>query len=221
MNTMINEEAGFLTAIRNHPDDDTARLVYADWLQEHDQPERAEFIRGQIALHHGSDRSLQKRTRELLALHWQEWFPVAAGKAINAWASVHPKHREPAVMFYERVRGGPQFTTNEAERLGGSTHYQMWFVRRGFVDEVVACWSHWQDRGDRLLKCEPVQKVALTTVLAHPVVPEFTLAGTKYQLIEVATAAAAQKIPLAVAAWKLRWPGIREWSPASPPQQGH
>ncbi|MBX7102613.1 MAG: TIGR02996 domain-containing protein [Gemmataceae bacterium] len=30
------------------PDDDTLRLVYADWLDEHDDPARAEFIRIQI-----------------------------------------------------------------------------------------------------------------------------------------------------------------------------
>src|SRR6478672_11516394 len=28
-----------------HPGDDTPRLVYADWLQENDHPEEAEFIR--------------------------------------------------------------------------------------------------------------------------------------------------------------------------------
>src|SRR5215216_3273134 len=32
-------------AILAHPDDDTPRLVYADWLQENDRPEEAEFIR--------------------------------------------------------------------------------------------------------------------------------------------------------------------------------
>jgi uncharacterized protein (TIGR02996 family) len=39
------EEAGLREALFSDPDDDTARLVYADWLDEHGQPERAEFIR--------------------------------------------------------------------------------------------------------------------------------------------------------------------------------
>jgi uncharacterized protein (TIGR02996 family) len=39
---------GFLAAIRENPDDDTPRLIYADWLEEHDEPERAEFIRLQV-----------------------------------------------------------------------------------------------------------------------------------------------------------------------------
>jgi len=39
-----------LQAIVSEPGDDTPRLVYADWLDEHDQPARAEFIRVQVEL---------------------------------------------------------------------------------------------------------------------------------------------------------------------------
>jgi uncharacterized protein (TIGR02996 family) len=46
----MNEETALLAAIRAQPEDDTARLVYADWLQEHDHAARAEFIRVQIDL---------------------------------------------------------------------------------------------------------------------------------------------------------------------------
>jgi uncharacterized protein (TIGR02996 family) len=38
----------FLRAICADPEDDTVRLVYADWLDENGDPERAEFIRLQI-----------------------------------------------------------------------------------------------------------------------------------------------------------------------------
>lgn len=47
---MHDEERALLAAIIAHPDEDTPRLVYADWLQEHDQPERAEYIRLSIQL---------------------------------------------------------------------------------------------------------------------------------------------------------------------------
>lgn len=33
-----------------HPADDVARLVYADWCDEHDMPQRAEFVRAQLEL---------------------------------------------------------------------------------------------------------------------------------------------------------------------------
>jgi uncharacterized protein (TIGR02996 family) len=40
----MNDEAGFLNAIRDNPDDDTARLVYADWLEERGDI-RGEYLR--------------------------------------------------------------------------------------------------------------------------------------------------------------------------------
>src|SRR4051812_18259315 len=43
-----NEQAALLAAIIAKPKDNTARLVYADWLQEHDDEEQAEFIRDSI-----------------------------------------------------------------------------------------------------------------------------------------------------------------------------
>ena len=46
----MNEKAALLSAIRETPDDDTPRLVFADWLQENGEEERAEFVRIQCQL---------------------------------------------------------------------------------------------------------------------------------------------------------------------------
>lgn len=43
---------GLLRAIAAAPDDDAPRLIFADWLDENEQPERADFIRQQIQLFH-------------------------------------------------------------------------------------------------------------------------------------------------------------------------
>jgi uncharacterized protein (TIGR02996 family) len=43
-------ETAFLADIAAHPDDDTPRLIFADWLQDNGQPERAELIRLQCRL---------------------------------------------------------------------------------------------------------------------------------------------------------------------------
>src|SRR5688500_16170422 len=40
----------FLDAIVDAPDDDAPRLVYADWLDDHGDADRAEFIRAQCEL---------------------------------------------------------------------------------------------------------------------------------------------------------------------------
>src|SRR5262245_3634063 len=45
---MAAEEAALLRAIAAAPDEDTPRLVYAAWLEEHGQPDRARFIRLQV-----------------------------------------------------------------------------------------------------------------------------------------------------------------------------
>jgi uncharacterized protein (TIGR02996 family) len=60
------------------PEDDAPRLAYADWLQEHGQPDRAQFIRIQCELARRSEYSPDRRALELqedrlLAHHRDEW----------------------------------------------------------------------------------------------------------------------------------------------------
>jgi uncharacterized protein (TIGR02996 family) len=79
----MTQDDAFLQAILTEPDDDTPRLVYADWLDEHGDPARAEFIRVQIALAPLDRRDpdaepLRRRAVELLREHqeaWQEGLP--------------------------------------------------------------------------------------------------------------------------------------------------
>lgn len=72
------ECVALLRACRAHPLDDTPRLVLADWLDEHDQSEFAEFIRLQCELAYPSEnhdrlQQLRQRESELLLAHWAEW----------------------------------------------------------------------------------------------------------------------------------------------------
>jgi uncharacterized protein (TIGR02996 family) len=65
----MSDAAALLAAIRAAPDDDAPRLIYADWLDEHGQPERAEFIRVQIELDRNESTKLRLRESDLLAEH--------------------------------------------------------------------------------------------------------------------------------------------------------
>ncbi|MFO0879180.1 MAG: TIGR02996 domain-containing protein [Gemmataceae bacterium] len=47
---IMTEKEAFLADIVEHPDEDAPRLVFADWLEDHDEAEFAEFIRVQCAL---------------------------------------------------------------------------------------------------------------------------------------------------------------------------
>jgi uncharacterized protein (TIGR02996 family) len=47
---VVNEEDIFLASIAEEPGDDACRLVYADWLDEHAQPEKAAFVRAAVRI---------------------------------------------------------------------------------------------------------------------------------------------------------------------------
>jgi uncharacterized protein (TIGR02996 family) len=73
-----NTARGFLDDIISHPEDDTPRLIYADWLEDHGQLARAEFIRLQIErarLPHWDARQVRLRLREraLIEEHGRKW----------------------------------------------------------------------------------------------------------------------------------------------------
>jgi len=66
-----------LNQILDNPGDDRARLIFADWLEEHGDP-RGEFIRLQCRLARpGGDRpvqrQMQRRANELVRTHRHEW----------------------------------------------------------------------------------------------------------------------------------------------------
>jgi uncharacterized protein (TIGR02996 family) len=75
----------FLQAILLNPDDESLRLIYADWLEERGDP-RGEFIRVQCTLAKlvdGDPRRtpLQSREQHLLNKHGEEWLGPLRGRA--------------------------------------------------------------------------------------------------------------------------------------------
>jgi uncharacterized protein (TIGR02996 family) len=81
----MTPEHAFLWSIKESPDDDGLRLIFADWLDDNGQPERAELLRLQVGLAqlpigdlHRVE--LQKRVNELLAAHERQW--------LGPWAEV-------------------------------------------------------------------------------------------------------------------------------------
>jgi uncharacterized protein (TIGR02996 family) len=126
--------AGFLVAILAEPERDDIRLIYADWLDEHGDPDRAAFIRVQCAI--GVDPfahnpppfnphcacnlcTLRRRERELL-------------KQNPVWYVLPP--------------GGPIVTE----------------LRRGFVAEVTLPCDQWMRHGPALVRAAPLERVGLS-----------------------------------------------------------
>ncbi|MCI0702719.1 MAG: TIGR02996 domain-containing protein [Planctomycetia bacterium] len=131
MRLRMTPDNPFLQALLAEPEDDTLRLAMADWLDENDQPGRAEFIRVQIELARGvADRerrcALELRQRDLLIAHEDEW--VA-----------------PLAKVLERRKG----------QWGG------WVFRRGFVEYFHLPATVINKHGARLARLAPVRELFL------------------------------------------------------------
>jgi uncharacterized protein (TIGR02996 family) len=83
----MSDGAALFAAILAHPDEDTPRLVYADWLEEHGDPDRAAFIRLQIEadpLPDGAARAeREEAARRLLVGHLDDWLGPLRALATN------------------------------------------------------------------------------------------------------------------------------------------
>jgi uncharacterized protein (TIGR02996 family) len=121
---MTDDERGFINAIIESPDCDTVRLVYADWLEERGQMERAEFIRLSIAhdgvpktrtpeMPHHEWRQIRDRAESLFDWNWRDWFPSHAAA--------------PRTLIY--------LIANKAS-INGGTECENLIVDRGFVAEI-------------------------------------------------------------------------------------
>jgi uncharacterized protein (TIGR02996 family) len=76
----MSDDAAFIRAILEDPADDAPRLVYADWLDEHGQSERAEFVRIQCDQAYVGlpKRGLTKRELDHLSAPGFDWTEQAA-----------------------------------------------------------------------------------------------------------------------------------------------
>lgn len=113
-------ETAFLKHITDEPDDVVARLVFADWLREQDDPvlnERGEFIHLQHTLAEGNVRleerkSLVGRQKELLARHREQWEESFRGLVRNC---------EYRIGFAERVTLSAEQLVDDFAKLAERT----------------------------------------------------------------------------------------------------
>ncbi|MBO0698740.1 MAG: TIGR02996 domain-containing protein [Zavarzinella sp.] len=137
----MSERDDLFRAVLAAPDDDAPRLIYADWLDEHGEPERAEFIRLQCAMDRippktGRWRPLHDRTSRLEREWKARWAGAALERVLNA---------EFRRGFVDRVRlTVDQFLTS-ADRLLALEPVTVWefassafFVRGPGIDRVAA-----------------------------------------------------------------------------------
>src|SRR5947209_1020685 len=111
----MSTEAALLRTIRETPEDDTVRLVYADLVEEEGDPARGEFIRVQIALANTPEtdperRALEDREHDLLAENEDRWLGVPRDSdGLVRWQFVRG--------FVDDVSATPSFMLNEGTDL--------------------------------------------------------------------------------------------------------
>lgn len=146
----MSDGEALLRTILERPDEDTARLVYADWLQEHGQGERAWLIRFQCDhanryIHDGTDEFplIEKRAAD--------WFHLRelTGRKYNRISH----HYYAADWGWPLLRIAPP-------RLRGD-----WYelsIRRGFVYEISLPSAAFVRHAETLFASHPIEHVVLS-----------------------------------------------------------
>lgn len=198
----MDDGTALLAAIRLHPDEDVPRLAYADWLDEHGQPERAEFCRVQCELAKMGHRAeglpcgdcdpLLARERQLLDAHWLEWnieFMASIGFAGGGFISLMD------VVF-----------------------------RRGFVESITCGAADWLTHADAILASHPITEVTFTSRIDWEMRNYDAYLFERYHydpvrrlcrpmhpdLIDKALAEGIEVV------LRHEWPGVRVWNYPSP-----
>jgi uncharacterized protein (TIGR02996 family) len=133
-----------LADIAEHPEDDTPRLIYADWLDDHGDADRADFIRLQCRLARmpAGDPGRpddERREEELLQEHEARW--------------TEPLDHLGAAPVAFQI---------------GLQWLARWQFRRGFVERVSIRGEALQAVAGRLFRLTPVRGLRLTESIPDP-----------------------------------------------------
>ena len=158
-----------LAAIRAAPADDAPRLVYADWLDEHGEPERADLIRAQCEVARRSDEPPHGPTVVRANFFDPTGVPVpcrctlCVARTRQEELLASPRDRDDYA-----VRGGqrPDWAGEPVR-----TYAQFWAWERGFVGKVWVRGDRWVEFAGALLAAQPIRDVILVTWPQHALVP--------------------------------------------------
>ncbi|MBN9118489.1 MAG: TIGR02996 domain-containing protein [Planctomycetes bacterium] len=158
----MNDEAALLAAIRANPADDTTRLVYADWLDEHDRGERAELIRVQIELARPVPPEPSSLEVNLCSSgeHARRVEEYRAARVRRAELD----RRERELLTTVKLPVPPGWAVGVGLGLWARGARGDLFLRRGMIERAVCRGETWVADGDAILAEHPVERVRLTSV---------------------------------------------------------
>ena len=86
----MSEEAAFLEVLKSNPADDTARLVYADWLDEHGETLKADYLRLLVYFAQHEGNLANAREHRVFSQNGQEF---TGRVARGVWLAIQPDPR--------------------------------------------------------------------------------------------------------------------------------
>lgn len=143
--TIDTTEQALLRAILDTPADDAPRLIYADWLEENGQPERAEFIRVQCELARIPAEDLAETN------FWE-------GQLSDGPARYFPI----AKLLRKSRKKGIFVKVSRGLHVGNERPLIECIFHRGFSSEIRCTLGEWLQHGPRIVAEHPVEWVRLT-----------------------------------------------------------
>lgn len=150
----MNERDAFLSTIIAAPADDLPRIIFADWLDEHGEGERAEFVR------------VQCRFAVMDRMEFWSRCGTVVNTCHDTSCTMDAEHREYATLrrreqeLLHRIGTEAVFWSLQ-QRFGGDGG--SWTYTRGFISHVKCSWEEWQENADAIRSATPLERVALTT----------------------------------------------------------
>jgi uncharacterized protein (TIGR02996 family) len=163
----MDDTEALLQAVLDAPDDDNPRLAYADYLQTHGDPMRAQFIRVQIALARlpeGGElhQDLERWEQAVLKRNQHEWVRLldvlVNGRYLRftqLWQRVQDDPRE-----LHRLSPADRALV-EDPKASGVAGQQMrdWQFRRGFIEGAAMTARAFLAHGDIITRLTPLRHV--------------------------------------------------------------
>lgn len=147
------DHATFLRAIIASPADDGPRLVYADWLEEQGEGERAEFIR------------LQIKMATCRMCHRKDGSERKDSYAANCGRCVPGRERErglwiDGLLAYAKPADWPELVLHRyQDQVNYTPPTPEAYVRRGFIEALACTWPDWLAHADAIRAAQPVARV--------------------------------------------------------------
>jgi uncharacterized protein (TIGR02996 family) len=147
-------EAAFLQSIAAAPEDDTSRLVYADWLEENGDPPRGELIRIQCerAAREGEAGALRRQVEHCEKV-------LRSGRRFELWRGILADLESKPPRRSGARREGQIMKANRRRWLAGLS-FPVEF-RRGFPEVLEATAREYLCSAEVLERIAPVQAVRL------------------------------------------------------------